>query len=127
MYFLKNNKRHQIKIKKWKSKKNYFLIKIENISNRNKSDLLKNKEIFIYSKQLKKKKDEYFWYEIITCKVYNSEKKFLGKVKNIINTPSNDILMINNKKKEILVPFIEKKIIQKIQIKKKKIFINWKI
>jgi 16S rRNA processing protein RimM len=127
LYFLKNNKRHQIKIKKWKSKKNYFLIKIENISNRNKSDLLKNKEIFIYSKQLKKKKDEYFWYEIITCKVYNSEKKFLGKVKNIINTPSNDILMINNKKKEILVPFIEKKIIQKIQIKKKKIFINWKI
>ncbi|CAL4322396.1 ribosome maturation factor RimM [Buchnera aphidicola] len=128
LYYYFNNKKNELKIQNWKYQKNFFLIKIKNIKNRNQADLLKNIEIFIYHKQLKKIENEYYWHEIIKCKVFNLQKKFLGKVKNIISTPANDILLIYNKKKcnnnEILVPFIEKKIIKKI--KKNKIFINWK-
>ncbi|NIH41065.1 MAG: 16S rRNA processing protein RimM [Buchnera aphidicola (Periphyllus aceris)] len=131
LYFYKK-KIKTLKIKLWKKYKNFFLVKIKNINTRTKAFLLKNKKIFIYSKQLKKKKNEYYWYEIIDLKVFNTEKIFLGKVIDIIRTPTNDILKINfisskkEKKIEKLIPFVEKKIITKISLKKKNIIINTK-
>ncbi|CAL4322423.1 Ribosome maturation factor RimM [Buchnera aphidicola (Periphyllus testudinaceus)] len=128
----KNKKKiKNLKIKYWKNYKNYFLIKIKNKNNRNDANILKNKEIFIYSKQLKKVKNEYYWHEIINSKVFNINKKFLGKVREIICTPSNDILKISlknekNKILETLIPFIEHKVIKKICLNKKKIIVNWK-
>ncbi|NIH16559.1 MAG: ribosome maturation factor RimM [Buchnera aphidicola (Periphyllus lyropictus)] len=121
-----------LKIQKWKYQNKYFLIKIKNINNRNEALLLKNKKIFIYSKQLKKRKNEYFWHEILNCKIFDQNKNFLGIVKKILRTQSNDVLVINNnikkikKKREILIPFIQKKIIKEINLKKKIIFIKWK-
>ncbi|CAL4322484.1 ribosome maturation factor RimM [Buchnera aphidicola] len=131
LYYEIGNKKNKLKIQDWKCQKNFFLIRVKNIINRSASDLLKNIKIFIYHTQLKHIKNVYYWYELINFEVFNTQKKFLGTVKNIIRTPSNDILIINKKKnyqnKEILIPFIEKKIIKKIKRKKKKILINWNI
>jgi len=59
------------------------------------------------------------------------ENKKLGIVINLIETPSNDILVINNKsknninKKNILIPFIKNKVIKIVNINKKVIIVNW--
>ncbi|WP_343187646.1 ribosome maturation factor RimM [Buchnera aphidicola (Periphyllus koelreuteriae)] len=122
----------KLKIQSWKNYKNFFLIKIKNINTRNEAFFFKNKKIFIYSNQLKKKyKNEYYWHEILNSKVFDKNKKFIGIVKEIIRTPSNDILKITlksfkQKNIEKLIPFIENKIIKKIKIKEKKIIINQK-
>ncbi|CAL4322459.1 Ribosome maturation factor RimM [Buchnera aphidicola (Chaitophorus sp. 3695)] len=127
LFYCKKNIIYSLKIIQWKTIKNYFLIKIQNINNRNKASSFKNINIFIYSEQIKKKNNEYLWREILSCQVFNINKNFLGIVINIIRTHTNDILVIKkNDYKEILIPFVKKKIIKTINIKKKIILVNWR-
>ncbi|CAL4321938.1 ribosome maturation factor RimM [Buchnera aphidicola] len=121
----------KIYVNNWKKKKNFFFIKIKNINTRNKSDKLKNFFIYIKKKKLKKlKKNEYYWNEIINFKVLDKNYKKIGTVKSIIRNNNNDILVIVNKKinkkKEILIPFINNIFIKKIYKKNKIIIINKK-
>ncbi|CAL4322697.1 Ribosome maturation factor RimM [Buchnera aphidicola (Chaitophorus populicola)] len=128
LFYSKKNIIYVLKIIQWKIIKNYFLIKIKNVNNRNTAYLFQNIDIFIYSKQIKKKKNEYLWNEIISCKIFNINKNFLGKVINIIRTYSNDILVIkkNDYTKEILIPFVKNIIIKKVNVKKKIMLVDWR-
>lgn len=128
LFYKKKNIIHILKITQWKTIKNNFLIKIKNVDNRNIATLFKNIEIFVNITQIKKKKNEYLWHDILLCQVFDVKKKFLGIVTKIIRTYTNDVLLIkkNNHNKEILIPFIKKKIIKKINIKKKIIFVYWR-
>ncbi|MCW5197566.1 ribosome maturation factor RimM [Buchnera aphidicola] len=127
LFYFKSNIINSLKIVQWKSIKNYFLIKIKNVNDRNTASLFTNKKIFIYSNQIQKKNNEYLWNEILLCKIFNINKNFLGIVVKILRTYTNDILIVKkNNCKEILIPFIKKKIIKRIHIKKKKIIVNWR-
>ncbi|WP_343189634.1 ribosome maturation factor RimM [Buchnera aphidicola] len=124
--FIKKKKKYfYIKIKKYKKKKNIFLIKINNIKNRTKSIKFKNKKISTNMYNLPKIKNNYYWKDIIKCHIFTKKNKYLGKINNIITNKKHDILIIK-KKKKILIPFIYKKIIKYIEIKKKIIFISEK-
>jgi 16S rRNA processing protein RimM len=75
------------------------------------------------------KKNNYYWNDIINCEVFNINQSYLGKVINLIRTKNNDILIVKNKlevfKKNILIPFIEKKIIKSINTNNKFIIVQW--
>ena len=70
--------------------------------------------------------NSYFIHEIIGLDVYLEDSSgYLGTVKDIIKTGSNDVYIVKNKEnKEILVPAI-KEIVRKIDIKNRKIFIRY--
>ncbi|QCI27259.1 ribosome maturation factor RimM [Buchnera aphidicola] len=121
--------------KKWKKffienkkiNKKIIIVKFININNRNNAQLLTNHVIFIKKKQLPKlKKFEYYWYNLINCKVFNTKKQYLGKVNKIIRTKANDILVIKIQKtnKEYLIPFIINIFINKVDLKMKFIYLN---
>jgi 16S rRNA processing protein RimM len=67
------------------------------------------------------KKNEYYWYDLINYDVFNINCKYLGKVIDLIRTKNNDILIIKHEsnKKNILIPFIDKTTIKKVDINKK--------
>ncbi|WP_367675980.1 ribosome maturation factor RimM [Buchnera aphidicola] len=106
-----------------------IIIKIKNINNRDQAKKLTNSLIAIDIKTLPNLKNyEYYWKDILFCKVFNKYKKYIGTVSNIIRSKSNDILVIKNNQndsQEILIPFIEKNIIYKVDIIHKMISTNW--
>ncbi|HOJ88645.1 MAG TPA: ribosome maturation factor RimM [Pseudothermotoga sp.] len=51
-------------------------------------------------------KDEYYYYEILDVDVFDENGNFLGKVCDIIWTGSNEVLVVKDKDKEILLPMI---------------------
>lgn len=100
------------------------------MSNRSAASTFTNLNIIINKNKLPiLKKNEYYWNEIIGYKVFNMHHYYLGKVLNLMRTEKNDILIVKNDlknyKKNILIPFIDKKIIKYVNIVSKCITVNW--
>jgi len=129
-FFLKEEKYTKIQLKSWKKYKNNFIVHVKGISNRSKIKTLTNSDIIISKYTLPiLKKNDYYWNDIINCKVFNVNRSYLGRVINLIRTKNNDILIVKNKsevfKKNILIPFIENKIIKSINTNNKFIIVQW--
>lgn len=121
-YFYKQENWIKIYVKKWKQYKNNFIVQIKGTTDRSKAMQLTDSDIIISKSQLPLlKKNEYYWYDLINYDVFNISGKYLGKVIDLIRTKNNDILIIKNEsnKKNILIPFIDKTIIKKVNINKK--------
>lgn len=112
-------------ILKWRKHSNNFIVKLKNIHNRNMSDMLSKKNIYIEKKILPElKHKEFYQHEIISCKIFDIHQRYLGKITSILENPIYNTIIIKTKfKKKIYIPFILSKTIKKVDIFKKKIII----
>ncbi|QCI20149.1 ribosome maturation factor RimM [Buchnera aphidicola (Brevicoryne brassicae)] len=129
-FFFKEKKWIKINLDNWKKHKKNFIVKIKGVSDRTEATMLTNSNILINSHQLPiLKKNEYYWFEIISFNVFNTNQEYLGQVIDLMRTKNNDILIIKNElknyKKKILIPFIDKEIINKIDVYNKIIIVQW--
>ncbi|WWO98606.1 MAG: ribosome maturation factor RimM [Candidatus Dasytiphilus stammeri] len=125
-----SNQSRQIQLEKWYNKNHNFIIKLKGINNREEAKELNNYNIIIESSKLPPLSEgEYYWKDIIGCVVITSDGDRLGKVVHLFSTLSNDIIVVKLNRckiKEILIPFIENKVIEKIDLKMRIIQIAWK-
>lgn len=88
------------------------LLKLAGIDDRNSADLLKGKDVFIDGKSAESLRsglddDAFFYYDIIGCTVLLKGEPF-GRVKDIMEAGSGEILVIEKDKGEsVLIPFVE--------------------
>lgn len=87
------------------------LLNLEGIASRTEADMLKNIDIFIDEETAEKGRDfldedSFFYKDIIGVSVYLNNV-FFGKVKDLFEAGSGDILVIENEeKREVLIPFV---------------------
>lgn len=62
--------------------------------------------------------DEYYWDDLIGMSVYDENDAQLGKVESIFSTKSNDVYVVSDGKREILLPAI-KEVITKVDVENK--------
>jgi len=94
--------------------KNFVLIKLKGIDNRNDAEKLKGQELLVERKHARKlDEDEYFICDIIGLEVYEDDN-FLGVITDILQTGSNDVYVVENKatKKEILLPALKSVVLE---------------
>ena len=104
--------------------KNIFLMKLRHLDSIEEAEKYRGAEILIKKGALSdKREDEYFWHELIGLSVYLNTGKYLGAVKHIIPTGSNDIYVVREGDKEVLVPAIYD-VVEKIDLQNKKIIIS---
>ena len=96
---------------------------------------LTNQELFSTIEQTKKEcvldKEQYFWFDIIGCKIIEDDL-VLGIVKDIDRFASSDYLKIStdsnlikkNLPKEFLLPYIKNQFISKVDIEAKTLYVN---
>ena len=103
------------KIKKFsKSGKNY-IFKIESFNSLEEIERYKNKEIFIKSKDLPKlKENEFYWKDLIGKEVELENGTFVGVVTEMIETGSDDVLVVEKENKKELIPFNFGEVIKKV-------------
>ena len=124
---MNNEKKIDIKIDDYKLLTKKIIIKIENIDHIDQTQLFLNKDLLTYKENLSKEDDsEYFWYELIDCDVYNKLNQKIGIVKFLERIGDNDIMIIgtDNTKKDLLIPFI-KKYVMNVNLKDKLIRVDW--
>lgn len=70
-----------------------------------------------------KEDDEYYWFELIGLRVYDIQGKQLGNVQSLLRTSAHDVLQIQTKTKEILVPLVDE-IVKTIDLKGNQIVVD---
>ncbi|WWO98005.1 MAG: ribosome maturation factor RimM [Candidatus Dasytiphilus stammeri] len=132
-WFLKKyDQCYPIQLEIWKPYKNNFIIKLKGINNRDVAMKLKNNKIIIESSQLPiLNKGEYYWKDLLGCKVSTIQDYNLGKVVDLLATGSNDVMVVEAAKNDIygvnhrLIPFIEKQVIININFFNRCIKVIW--
>ncbi|HIQ51528.1 MAG TPA: 16S rRNA processing protein RimM [Nautiliaceae bacterium] len=106
------------------------IVKFKDINSPEEAKKLTNRTLYTTKEktkeEIKLKENEYFWFDIIGCDVYENDE-FLGKVKEIQRINESDYLLIEtnpnlNEKypKRFLIDF--KRNVKEVDIKNKKIF-----
>lgn len=123
--YLENKKNiFELNIENFYYNKNFIIMKFEGIENIKSAKKLLNNYIKIKKKDLVElKEEEYYYFQIIGMDVETLEGKRIGKIKEIIKTGSNDVYVVSNDEKEILIP-ATKEVVKKIDLKNKIITIS---
>ncbi len=130
-YFFVGKDFKKLHIQEIKVHQDKCVILFQGIDNRNEAEILRNEEVSVFKVDLPDlKSGEYYWYELEGLTVLNEDNKDLGKVKKIIETGANDVMMVSSSdtsidNKERLIPFLNKKVIKKVEINNKKIYVEW--
>ena len=59
---------------------------------------------------------EYYWFQIEGLKVYDEDGTYYGNIMKIIQTGSNDVYVVHDEEKELLLPMIDS-VVKKIDLK----------
>jgi len=84
-----------------------LLLCLEGVDDRNRAESLVGYGIYIEKSRLPAPEEgSYYWSDIIGLSVFDKGEVFLGKVDSLIPTGSNDVYVVKNGKREILIPAI---------------------
>ena len=101
-----------------------FLLRLSGLNSIEQTEIFKAAKIFIRKDSLiKKDEDEFFYYELRGLNVYSITGQYLGVVKEIFPTGSNDVYVVEGQGKEFLIPAIHQ-VIKEINIAQKRMVIS---
>ncbi|KPU28238.1 16S rRNA processing protein RimM [Caloranaerobacter sp. TR13] len=105
-------------------KKNLVILKFKGLDNINEVLCLKGKYVYIDKENaIELPEDTYFIFQIIGLNVYLKNGNFLGVIKDVIQTGSNDVYVVKNDNREYLIPAI-KEVIKEINLDDNKVIID---
>lgn len=116
-----------VEVQSAKPHKNMYLLSLKGFENID--DVEKFKEHFLWitkDQQGELDEEEYYYHQIIGCKVITNDGEELGIVKEILSTGANDVWVLKSPlegKKDILIPYIEQ-VVKKVDVKEKEIIIE---
>jgi 16S rRNA processing protein RimM len=87
--------------------KNSFLLTLKELDTLKEAEEYKGAALFIKRETLiREEKNAYFWVELIGLKVYLETGKYIGTIHQILPTGANDVYVVRDGEKEVLIPAI---------------------
>ncbi|QCI19432.1 ribosome maturation factor RimM [Buchnera aphidicola] len=129
-WFIKGKKIINVK---WKKHKQRYICSVDKINDRNSISIFTNENIVINESTLPNlSNNELYWKDVINCHVFSIQNIYIGKVIDLIDNTFYDLLVVKNKyfkksKVITLIPFIEIKIIKKIDLINKNIIVDYNL
>ena len=100
------------------------LILFEGIVEHDQAQALIGAVLFVPKEELPELEEgTHFWFDLIGMAVYTTEDAYLGRIESIIETGSNDVYVVRDKKKEVLIPALESVVLD-IDIKNKRMQVD---
>lgn len=104
---------------------NTLVAQLDGIADREAAAQLRGYEIGVPRGQLPAAASgEYYWADLIGLRVINREQDELGRVARIVETGANDVLVVQDGRQEILIPFIAGAI-EKVDVAADLIAVDW--
>jgi 16S rRNA processing protein RimM len=104
-----------------------LIVKFTGIENPEEAALLTGSVIGVMRSQLPELgKNEYYWSDLVGLTVINKHGDVLGTVSYLIETGSNDVLVVKGQK-EHAIPYLLGDVILKVDLEKKEIHVDWEI
>ncbi|ABL99097.1 ribosome maturation factor RimM [Shewanella amazonensis] len=132
-WFLKEHGEwREVKVSQWRFHGKAVVAELEGVSNREQAQMLTNCEIGILAEQMPElPEDEFYWRDLIGCEVLNTKGYNLGKVDQILETGSNDVLMVKANAKdafgktERMIPYLPDQFVLEVKLSEKQIIVDW--
>lgn len=113
----------KIYIERLRFHKDFLIIKFKEIPNMNRAEELRESYLYLTEEELTPlPKDHFYVFQLIGLDVFQGDEH-LGKIKDIIETGSNDVLIVEKSTKEILIPAL-KTIIKEINFAEQKVLVQ---
>lgn len=104
-----------------------IIVKLPGINTPEEARLYTGKLIAIRRSQLPTlPKNEYYWSDLEGLTVINKNGEVLGKVVYLIETGSNDVLVVKGAK-EHAIPYLPGTVVTKVDIEKQEIYVDWEL
>jgi 16S rRNA processing protein RimM len=121
----------EISVESWKRHKG-LVCKLDGLDVREEAQTYTNLEIGVAASALPKlSEDEFYWRELFGMEVTNVQGYGLGEVVDLMETGSNDVLVVKANlkdafgKKERLIPFLDGQVIKSIDRTAQRIEVDW--
>jgi 16S rRNA processing protein RimM len=121
-----------LEVSDWRRHNKGFIAKFAQINDRDEAMALTNVEISVDSAQLPElPSGEFYWRDLIGMSVITDKGYNLGTVDDLMETGSNDVLVVKANKKdafgqsERLIPFLTDSVIQGVNHEEKVITVDW--
>ncbi len=124
---LRNRAWTPIQIESGKTYGNGIIVKLQGINTPEEARFLTGLAIGIPRSRLPRlKENEYYWSDLVGLTVINQRGETLGKVINLMETGSNDVLVVKGDK-EHAIPYLPGKVITRIDLDKQEIHVDWEL
>jgi len=131
-YLNQKGKWVEYKVESWKRHGQGYVCKLAGLDVREDAQLMTNFEIAIDPASLPElSEDEFYWRELFGMQVFTTKGYDLGEVTDLLETGSNDVLVIKANlkdafgQKERLVPYLEEQVIKKVDREARRIEVDW--
>lgn len=122
----------EVELETWRYHNNDLIVKLVGTDDREAAQLLTNLEIGVdLSCFPTLEEGDYYWHDLIGCQVVNLEGYAMGVVSELMETGSNDVLVVraNSKdafgKQERLIPFLYEQVVKRVDLATKTITVDW--
>ncbi len=106
---------------------NGIIAKLAGINSPEEGRLLTGVTIAVKRSQLPPlKQNEYYWSDLIGLSVINKQGKKLGEVIYLMETGSNDVLVVKGDK-EFAIPYLFGKVVLNVDLIKNEILVDWEL
>jgi len=94
-------------------------------------------DIFIYRDELPELNDEVYWIDLEGLEVINLQGQVLGKIKRMMSTGANDVMVLEGnepegkkpeggeKGQDILIPYVEDHYVKKVDLEAGQVLVDW--
>lgn len=111
-------------VEKKRFHKNFAILKLKEINTPESADQLLKRKVMVFEDQLSDLEvDEFYFYQLNGMSVYTTEGKNIGVVKGVMDNGAQDILIVVNDEKELLIPFV-KRYISETSVKNARIVVK---
>lgn len=108
LYLNKDKDLLEVKIKTVRFHKGFYLLSFEGLDSLTKVEKYKGYSLSVNEEMLYElEDDEYYYFELIGMSVYDHQNNYLGKVSSVMETGANEVLVVSDDEKEILIPFVD--------------------
>ena len=122
----------EVKVLQWRFQGKAVVASLEGVETRDQAQMLTNCEIAVTQQQMETlPEDEFYWRDLIGCEVVNTKGYNMGKVQEIVETGSNDVLLVKANAKdgfgkaERMIPFVTEQFIIEVNLTEKQIIVDW--
>jgi 16S rRNA processing protein RimM len=84
------------------------LLALKEVAGRDQAKSLIGSELYVDKATLPKlEAGTYYWFDLIGMSVFTADDRYIGRLDSIIETGANDVYVVKNADKEILIPALE--------------------
>ena len=119
-------------LENWRHHNHELIVKLKGVDDREAAQILANVEIGVdLSVFPQLEEGDYYWHDLIGCAVVNLEGYAMGTVTGMMETGSNDVLVVKANvkdafgKQERLIPFLYEQVVKRVDLATKTITVDW--